>query len=178
MRSSLSDEGDRRGPRAGGAAQLGMGEDQGELANTVGGERGQIEVLDDEDAVADVEDLRHLKRPRGILRRDRAVTPGVAARERDAVLDEPVRHLAAGAGLAAEIGLGVVPVLAPARVEEDGAAGRRVEARESLDADDLAGATAGGVEEPAARHDLRNGLDAEAHHPSVARELGDTPAAV
>src|SRR3954454_17931282 len=110
MLSFLSDEGDRRGPRAGGAAQLGMGEDQGELANTVGGEGGQIEVLDHEDAVVDVEDLRDLEGAAEVLGGPRAVAPGVAARERDASPAEPVGGLAAGAGLAARLGLRVAPV--------------------------------------------------------------------
>src|SRR3954466_11755565 len=122
----LSDEGDRRGPGAGGAAQLGVGEDQRELAHAVGGERAEVEVLDDEDAVADVEDLRYLERARRVLRRDRAVAPGVATGGRAPVLEEPVGDGAARPRLAAEVGLGVVPVLAPARVEEDGVAGRRV----------------------------------------------------
>src|SRR3954470_17084241 len=100
----LSDEGDRRGPGAGGAAELGVGEDQGELAHAVGGERAEVEVLDDEDAVADVEDLRYLERARRVLRRDRAIAPGVAARERDAVVDEPVCDVAAWAGFAREVG--------------------------------------------------------------------------
>src|SRR4051812_4913344 len=88
---SSSDEGDRRGPRAGGAAQLGVGQHERELAYVVGGERAQVEVLDDVDAVTDVERLRDEERPVGVLGRDGPVRPRVAAGERDAVLDEP-RH--------------------------------------------------------------------------------------
>ena len=50
------------------------------------GELGGVEVLDDEHAVAGVEELGHLERPLGILGRDRAVAPGVAAGERDTAL--------------------------------------------------------------------------------------------
>src|SRR3954468_16382405 len=178
MRSSVSDERDRRGPRAGGAAQLWMGEDQGELANTVGGEGGQIKVLDHEDAVVDVEDLRDLEGAVGVLGGHWAVAPGVAARERDAALGEPVGDLAAGAGLAGQVGLRVVPVRAPARVEEDGVAGLGVDAGEVLDPDHTARAEPGGVDQPPARDDLRHGLDAEVLDAGRVRELGDAPAVV
>ena len=57
-----------------------------------------------------------------VLGRHRTVAPGVAAGERDAVLDEPVGHGVARAGLAFEVYVGVRPVGAPARVEEDGVA--------------------------------------------------------
>src|SRR3954469_24879698 len=146
----LSDECDRRGPGAGGAAELWVGEDQGELAHAVGRELREVEVLDDEDAVADVEDLRHLERARGVLGRNGAVAPGVAARERDAVLDEPAGDVAARAGLARALRLDAAPVLAPARVEENGVTRCRVDAREVLDADHVARAAARGVDEPAA----------------------------
>src|SRR3954453_5250789 len=84
-----SDEGDWRCPGARGAAQLGMGEDQGELADPVGGQFGGVEALDHEHAVLHVEGLRHLERARRILRRYGAVAPGIAASERDAALAQP-----------------------------------------------------------------------------------------
>src|SRR3954454_15813533 len=99
----LSDEGDRRGPGAGGAAQLGVGEDQRELAHAVGGERAEVEVLDDEDAVADVEELRYVERAGRVLRGNGAVAPGDATGKRAPVLAEPVGDVAARPGLAAEV---------------------------------------------------------------------------
>src|SRR5918912_553980 len=87
----LSDESDRRSPGARGPAQLRVGEDERELADAVGGERARIEVLDDKDAVAHVEPLRHLERPCRVLGRHGAVAPGVAAGERDAPRREPLR---------------------------------------------------------------------------------------
>ena len=81
-----------------------------------------VEVLDDEDAVDGVQPLRHLERPGRVLGRHGAVAPGVAAGERDAVLDEPVGELVARAGLAVEVCVGIVPVRAPAGVEEHGVA--------------------------------------------------------
>src|SRR5262249_55823478 len=56
----LSDEGDRRAPGAGGAAELRVGQDERELAHAVGGELGQVEVLDDEHALVDVQKLGYL----------------------------------------------------------------------------------------------------------------------
>ena len=77
-----------------------MGEDQREPPHAVGGEPLEVEVLDDEDPVVDVEDLRHAERPPGILRRDRAVAPGVTAGQRDPMLGQPLRQLAARPRLA------------------------------------------------------------------------------
>src|SRR4051794_6397551 len=171
-----SDEGDRAGPGAGGAPQPGVGEDEREAAHAVGRERRQVEVLDDEDAVADVEEERDLERL--LLGRHRAVAPGVAAGERDAVLDQPAGHRHARPGLAGQVGLGVVPVPAPAGVEEDRVARRRVDAAEVLHADDVAGPAAGHVDEPAARDDLRDRLRSEPLDAGVAGELLDGPAVV
>ena len=69
----------------------------------------------------------HLERALRVLGGDRAVAPGVAAGERDAALGEPVGELAAGAGLALDVGVGVLPVRAPAGVEQHGVARRRLE---------------------------------------------------
>src|SRR6267142_2773692 len=87
------DEGDRRDPRAGGAPQLRMGEDERELADAVGGERTRVEVLHHEDAVVDVENLRHLERAGGVLGGYGAVAPRVAAGQRDAASSEPLGEL-------------------------------------------------------------------------------------
>src|SRR5215468_4596833 len=97
-----SDECNGRGPRAGCAAQLRMSQDEGELADGVGGERARIEVLDDEDAVLDVQELRHLEGAQRILGGHGAVAPGVAAGQGDLVLDQPPRDVETGAGLARE----------------------------------------------------------------------------
>src|SRR5829696_9461091 len=178
MGALRSDEGDWRGPGAGGAAQLRVGEDQRELAYAGGGELGRVEVLDDEDAVAHVEDLRHLERAVRILGGHRTVAPRVAAGQRDAALDEPVGDRVAGAGLAAEVGVGLVPARAPAGVEQDGVAGLRLDPAELLDADHVARPERRGVDEPAARDDLRHGLDAEPRDAGGPGELGDAPAVV
>src|SRR5262249_51128886 len=148
---------------AGGATQLGMGQDEGELPDAVGGERGGVEVLDDEDAVPQVEDLRHFEWPRRILGRSRAVAPRVAAGRGHPVSCEPVRDLATGTGLPREIGLGIVPVRTPARMEEHRVARLRLEALEIVDGDDLPRAEllVRDVDEPAAGDDLRNRLGTE-----------------
>src|SRR5712691_11176075 len=122
MSGLLSDESDRGGPRAGCAAQLRMGENERELAYAVGGECARVEVLHNEDAVVDVQRLRHVERPRRILRRDRAVAPRVAAGQRDTAGRQPFGKLEAGARLAGEVGVWIVPMGAPAGVKEDGVA--------------------------------------------------------
>jgi hypothetical protein len=157
-----------------------VGEDERELAHAVGGELGGLEVLDYEDAVADVEHLRDLEGPGGVLGRDGAVAPRVAARERDAVLDEPVGHVVAWPGLAGEVRLGVVPARAPAGVEEDGVAGARIEARDVVECDDPADAQVPRrhVHEPAARDDLRDRLSAELGEAGGSGQLRDGPAVV
>src|SRR5689334_1014036 len=109
----LSDEGDRGCPRAGGASELRVGDDQGEAADTVGGELPQVEVLDDEHPVFDVQDLRDPEWPVGVLRGNGAVAPGVAAGEGYAAVRQPLRELASRSGLTREIDLGVIPVAAP-----------------------------------------------------------------
>ena len=111
----------------------------------------------------------------GVLGRERAVAPGVAARERDSALHQPVGELHAGPRLAGQVGVGVVPVLAPAGVEQHRVARRRIDVR---DADHLSGLERGDVNEPAAGHDLGHRLDAEPLRPRGARELGDAPAVV
>src|SRR6266508_3801588 len=97
-----------------------MGENERELAHSVGSERARVQVLDDEDAVLDVQDLRHLERPCRILGGYRTVAPGVATSQGDAARGEPLGQFEAGARLAAEVRVRVVPVGAPAGVEEDG----------------------------------------------------------
>ena len=76
--------------------------------------------------------------PRRVLGRDGAEAPRVAAGERDAARREPFGDRAARPGLAGEVDVGVVPVRAPAGVEEDGVARRRVDAVEVLEPDDVA----------------------------------------
>src|SRR5438477_3661458 len=125
--SLQSDEGDRGAPGAGGAAELREGEDEGELAHVGGGELRGVEVLDDEHAVPDVQRLRNLERAGRVLGRHRTVAPRVAAGERDAAVDEPGGEVEAGAGLAGEVGRRVVPVGAPAGVEEHGVARLRLD---------------------------------------------------
>ena len=153
-----------------------MGEVQGALADAAGGERRRVEVLDDEDAVADVEDLRHLERPRGVLGRDRAVTPGVAAGEGHAALDEPSRGRAAGTRLGGQIRVGIVPVAAPAGVEEHGVARRRGHLGEVGRADHVArlerldAADGRHVDQPSASDDLRHRFCSE---PLDAGRVGD-----
>src|SRR5918999_5306885 len=99
----LSDECDRGGPGACGAAQLREGEDEGELTDAVARELGQVEVLDDEDAALDVEALRHLERPLRVLRRYGPVAPGVRAGEGDALLGQPLSELEARARLPVQV---------------------------------------------------------------------------
>src|SRR3954468_16732771 len=168
-------DGDRRAPGAGRAAQLRVGEDQSELAHAVARQFGRVEVLDDEHAMAGVQDLWDLEWPVRVLGWDRAVAPGVAARERHASPPEPARELASGARLTREVGLGVAPVLAPARVEEHRVAWRRIDVRH---ADDVARAQWRDVDEPAACDDLGHRLDAEPGHSGGACELADAPAVV
>src|SRR3954470_18018694 len=100
-----------------------MGEDQSELAHAVARELRGVEILDDEHAVAGVEDLWDLERPVGILGRDGAVAPGVTAGDRNASFHQPARNLPAGPRLAGAVPVALVPVRAPAGVEEHGVAG-------------------------------------------------------
>ena len=81
-----------------------------ELATPSAARAAGVEVLDDEDTVADVEQLRDLEGARRVLGRNRAETPGVAAGERELVVDEPVRHVIARAGLAGRDRLRLEPV--------------------------------------------------------------------
>src|SRR5439155_22058300 len=120
--SSFSDQGYGRDPGAGGAAKLRVGEDEAKLADAVAHELGEVEVLDDEDAVVDVQRLRHLERAVGVLGRNGTVAPRVAAGDGHAAVGEQARELEAGAWLAREVRVRVVPVLAPGGVEEDGVA--------------------------------------------------------
>ena len=141
-----------------------MGEDQRELAHAVGGERRKVEVLDDEDAVVDVQRLRHLERPAGVLGRDRAVAQGVAAGDGDAAFGEYARELEARSGLAREVRVGVVPVLAPAGVKEDGVARLELEVAEVVGRERLSRVRAREIDEVAARDDLGDRLGAEHGH--------------
>src|SRR6266508_6394985 len=144
-----------------------MGQDEGELAHAVRGERGGIEVLDDEDAVAHVQHLRNLEGPRRVLSRHRAVAPGVAPGKRNAAPDEPFGDLVAGPGLAGEVCLGVVPVLTPARVEENRVARLGLDAIEILDRGDAADAepALGDIDYPSTGNYLGKCLGAQPFHP-------------
>src|SRR5204862_329506 len=143
-----------------------------------------VEVLDDEDTVMRVEDLRDLERPRGVLRRHRAVAPGVAAREGYMALGEPFGHLAPRTGLALGVAVGLLPVRPPSGVEEDGVAGAGLELAEGPldvgDPDHIArgGAAVADVGQKPAGDDLRNGLGAEVPDPGCPGELGHRPAVV
>src|SRR5207244_1302113 len=132
------------------------------------------------DAVPDVQRLRDVEGAGRVLGRHRAVAPRVAAGERDAVVDEPGGQLEAGAGLAGEVGRGVVPVGAPAGVEEHGVARLRLDPGDVGGGDDVAGAEppVGHVHEQPARDDLRHGLDAEGGDPVRLRDLGDAASVV
>src|SRR5687768_7500233 len=116
--SSSSDERDRGCPGTGGAAELWEGQDEGELAHAVARELGELEVLDNEDAVVDVQDLRHLERAGGILSRHWPVAPRVAAGQGDTLCRKPLGELESWAWFAREIRVRVVPVAPPAGVEE------------------------------------------------------------
>src|SRR5438876_56592 len=115
-----------------------MCEHECEFPHAVGGEGARVEVLHDEDAVVDIQPLWHLEGPGRVLRGDRAIAPGVAARQRYAVRDKPLRELEPGARLACEICLRIVPASAPARVKEDSVAGLRVEVADVVERDDSA----------------------------------------
>ena len=116
-----------------------MGEDQGELADSVGRKRLQVEVLDDEDAVLDIENLRDAERPVGVLGRNRPVAPSVTSGQRDIAVGQPLRDLAARSRLTGQVGLGVFPVAAPAGVKQNRVAGLRVDPRTILRPDHAAG---------------------------------------
>src|SRR5712691_7429777 len=180
MSSLLSDESDRGGPRAGCAAQLRMGENERELAYAVGCERARVEVLHDEDAVPDVQRLRHVERPRRILGGYRAVAPRVAAGQRDTAGGQPLGELEPGARLAGEIGVGVVPAGAPPRVEEDGVARLWIELADVVEGDHVARSetVARDVDEVAARDDLRHRLDSERRYACGRGEVRDPMAVV
>src|SRR3954451_19630229 len=85
---ALSCSGDRewRDPGAGGAAQLGVADDEAEIAQPGRGRLGQPQVRQHDEAVPEVERLGDVERLVRVLRRDRPVAPGVANGERDAVL--------------------------------------------------------------------------------------------
>src|SRR4051794_28384921 len=97
-----------------------MRENERELAYAVGGERARVEVLHDEDAVVDVQRLRHLERSVGVLCGHRAVAPRVAAGQRNTARGEPFGQLESGTRLAGEICGRIVPLSAPACVEQHG----------------------------------------------------------
>ena len=83
-----------------------MGQDQRErAADAGGGQLGEIEVLDHEDAVFDVEDLRNPERAVGILGGNRPAAPGVTAGERNVPVGEPLREPATRPGLARQVAL-------------------------------------------------------------------------
>ena len=110
--------------------------------------------------------------------------PGVAAREGDASVGEPGGELDSRPGLAGEVGLAVLPVRAPAGVEEDGVTGLGLEIAEVVDVDNVAAleplrlARSRHVDEPSPRHDLRDRLDTEVRRAGGARELTYRPAVV
>src|SRR4051812_26440904 len=138
LRAPCSDEGDRGCPGAGGAAQLRVSEDQGELADRVARELARVEVLDDEHAVVDVQRLRHIERPRRILGRHRSVAPRVAPREGDTVSRQVLSEVEPGSRFALEISVRVSPVRAVAGMEEDGVTRLEVDVLQGLDANNVA----------------------------------------
>src|ERR671914_1155737 len=97
-----------------------MGQDEAELAHAGGRELGGVEVLDDEDAVLDVEGLGDLEWTGRVLRRHGAVAPGVAAGQGHAARGEPLGHLDPRAWLGGEVAIGIVPVATPTGMEENG----------------------------------------------------------
>ena len=127
-----------------------MGEDQREgSGDRVGGESAEVEVLDHEDPVFDVEDLRHPERPVGVLGRNGSVAPGVATGQRDVAVGQPLRQLASRPGLTREIDLGLIPMAAPPRVKEHRVTGLGIDLGAVLGSDHLAGFQAGDVDQPA-----------------------------
>src|SRR5262249_11313490 len=144
-----------------------MGEDEGELANAVGGELCRVQVLRDEDPVVHVEQLRHLERARGMLGRDWAVAPRIASGEGHALSSKPAGQLDSRPRLAGEVGLAVVPVRPPAGMEEDRISRLGLEVAKVFDPDHVAGfelldfTRSWNVDEPASRDDLLDRLDAE-----------------
>src|SRR5690349_23554864 len=95
-----------------------MGQNQREPPDSVRGQLLEIEVLDHEDPMGDVEDLRDPKRPLGILRWDRAVAPGVTAGKSYAALSQPLCQFAPRSWLAGQVERRVVPMAPPAGVEQ------------------------------------------------------------
>ena len=77
-----------------------MGQDQREPADAGRGQLSQVEVLDDEDPMVDIEDLRNPEWPCRVFGRDRPVAPRVAPSQCDLPVGEPLRELAARSGLA------------------------------------------------------------------------------
>src|SRR5438874_13041996 len=100
MSCSSSDEGDGGSPRPGRPPELGMGQDQGKPPDCVRRQLLEIEVLNDEDPVVDVEDLRDPEGPLRILGRNRAVAPRIAAGQSDAALSQPIRQFTTRSRLA------------------------------------------------------------------------------
>ena len=111
----------------------------------------------------DVERLGHLERPVGVLGRDGAVAPGVAAGERDAAVGEPGGQRQAGAGLPSQIESGSDQFSPQPVWNSTASPGAGLDAGDVVDADHVAGPglAVGDVDQPAAGHDLRHGLDAE-----------------
>src|SRR5690349_13394054 len=124
------DDGQRRDPRAGGTAQLGVGDDEQELGEAFAGDLGEAKVLDHDDAVMGVERLRNDKWLGWILGRHWPIAPRVAPGERNTVLDQPTGHGHARPGFALAIPDVVCPPQrAPAGVEEHRVAGPNIDTR-------------------------------------------------
>src|SRR5262249_35507392 len=161
-----------------------MGEDEGELANAVGGELCRVQVLRDEDAVVHVEKLGHFDRARGMVGRGWAVAPRIASGEGHALSSKPAGQLDSRPRLAGEVGLAVVPVRPPAGMEEDRISRLGLEVAKVFDPDHVAGfelldfTRSWTVDGPAPVKDLRARPDAEVRRTRRAREGADRPAVV
>src|SRR4051794_41894293 len=96
--------------------------------------------------------------------------------------DQPLGDRAARAGLAAEVRVGIGPVAAPARVEQDRVTGLRIDVAEAVDGDRAAGLEPLDaprrcrVDQPPARENLRDRLDPEAGDARGAGPPGAAPA--
>src|SRR6266496_2071434 len=120
----------RRDPRAGGAAELCVGDDQQELVDAFARDLLQPQVLHDHHAVADVERLRDDERLVRVFRWVGAEAPGVTPGQRHPVSGEPLAERQARAGLARGVALVVgAPQTAPAGVEEHRIAGPDIQPR-------------------------------------------------
>ena len=176
----------RRDPRAGGAAELCVRDDQQELVDAFARDLLQPQVLHDHHAVADVERLRDHERLAVVFRRVGAEAPGVTPGQRHPVIGKPLAKSHARTRFARGVPLVVgAPQTAPAGVEEHSVAGPHVVAGDGKSLlrvghrdhvtgmEPLAAARCGHIEEQAPGHHLGKGVDAKPVRAVILDNVGE-----